>query len=60
MNWRAGRELVSPDKKRRKNASSQTPTTERQLTVCRWMREPVGLRRPHDQLDALSSDSCAH
>jgi hypothetical protein len=49
-----------PDKKRLKNTSSGTPTSERQLTVRRWMCEPVGWRGPHDHPVALSYDNCAH
>ena len=60
MQLRVGRELVSPDKKRPKNTSSETPTRERRLTVRRWMCEPVGLNGLHGQPVALSCDSCVH
>jgi len=50
----------SPDKKRPKNTSSETPASERQLIVRRLGYEPMEVRAPHDRPVALSSDSCAH
>ncbi len=60
MHLRASRELVPLIKRLSKNTLSQTPINERQLTVRRWVCEPVELRDPHDHPVALSYDSSAH
>ena len=52
--------IGSPDKKRPKNTSSETPTSERQLRVRRWAYELVELNGLHGQSVALSCDSSVH